>query len=102
MNRSDERKMTELQEPMCDGCCRHPGSCGSQEELDGHCDSCRMVKLWNFVNRKDEGMLDTKEFVEVDNEKCHEADNCMGARMHGGRCIAEAAAMCSPPSARRA
>jgi len=52
MNRSDERKMTELQELMCDGYCRHPGSCSSQGELDKHCDSCRMVRLWNFVSRK--------------------------------------------------
>ena len=98
MNKSVELKMTELQELMCDEYCKFPGSCSDQGELDEHCDSCRMVKLWNFVNRKDEGMLDKKEFVEVDNEKCHEANNCMGTRMHGGRCIAEAAAMCSPPS----
>ena len=48
-----EEKMAELQELMCDKYCMYSRSTLlDQEELDEHCDSCEMIKLWNFINNK--------------------------------------------------
>lgn len=54
MNKQQEEKMEELQEMMCDRYCRYSAQLISQEELDKHCDSCEMIKLWNFINNKTE------------------------------------------------
>lgn len=63
MKKFDEQKMTELQKLMCDEYCKFPEQCGSQEALDEHCDSCQMIRLWNFINRK--GMTINEDFEQA-------------------------------------
>ena len=43
-----EAEANKVAETFCDGYCRFPRECGSQDELERHCDSCVMIRLLNF------------------------------------------------------
>jgi hypothetical protein len=84
-NAANKNITAKLTETVCDKYCKYPDTCVNQEELDGYCDDCDLVRLWNDAMSLygDSKITNLDRFKDIDyvakliNEYCCCDDVCL-------------------------